>query len=119
MNRIVIPFDKEDISVDEIKEHIDYYVELANKGEELVGSGDKKEARDILREINKNLLKEFNYYDKPNVFEIIDEKELYCCYCWAVLEAHAQQNNKNLYDALAPNLYNIKSYIKYHMAGKI
>lgn len=42
MNRIVIPFDKEDISVDELKEHIDYYVELANKGEELIWSGDKK-----------------------------------------------------------------------------
>lgn len=119
MNRIVIPFDKEDISVDELKEHIDYYVELANKGEELIWSGDKKEARDILRKINKHLSKEYHYYEKTNVSEIIDEKELYRCYYWAVVEAYATQNNKNSYDCLDSNFYDIKNYLKYHMAGKI
>ena len=118
MNRIVIPFDKEDISVDELKEHIDYYVELANKGEELIWSGDKKEARDILRKINKQLSKEYHYYEKTNVSEIIDEKELYRCYYWAVVEAYAKQNNKNSYDCLDSNFYDIKNYLKYHMAGR-
>ncbi|MGG9517540.1 hypothetical protein ACQ9ID_24765 [Klebsiella pneumoniae] len=119
MDRVVIPFDKEDISVDELKEHIDYYVGLANEGQELVSSGSKKEARDILRQINQYLDQEYRYYDKVKVSDAIFENELYGIYQHGISEAYVKQNNKNSYNYLYSNFYDIKDYLTSYGMEKI
>ncbi|EJB2786681.1 hypothetical protein MT884_002159 [Enterococcus faecalis] len=119
MDRVVIPFDKEDISVDELKEHIDYYVGLANEGQELVSSGNKKEARDILRQINQYLDQEYRYYDRVKVSNAIFKNELYRIYKRGISDAYIKQNKKNSYTYLHSNFYDIKDYLTGYGMEKI
>lgn len=119
MDRVVIPFDKEDISVDELKEHIDYYVGLANEGQELVSSGNKKEAMDILRQINQYLDQEYKYYDRVKVSDVISKNELYIIYKHGISDACVKQNKKNSYTYLYSNFYDIKDYLTGYGMEKI
>ena len=67
MKNIILEFDKRIIEKEEMKEHIDYYVSMAQKGFNFLNNNDKKGAMEVLKEIRKYMKEEFNYYNKSKV----------------------------------------------------
>lgn len=114
MIRAVLPFDREIISEDEIKEHILWYYYTAEHGKDMLKENNKRKALEILREINSNLDKENKYYRKSKVQNIMWDNNLYNEYYHALSETSSKQKSKNSYDALSSNFYDIKSYITNH-----
>lgn len=111
MQRIVIPFDRERISEEEIVEHIRWYYFKAEEGSKLAHDGKKKEAMEILREINANLNKEYKYYDKIAIRKHVRDNQLFSTYTDTIFEVSAKQNSKNSYAALSSNFWDIKDYL--------
>lgn len=111
MQRDVLPFDREEINEDEIKEHIIWYYNKVQYGYELLRENNKQEAREVLREINNHLDKEYKYYHKSAVQKVMWDNNLYNEYYYAILEASAKQNRKNSYDTLNSNFYDIRDYL--------
>lgn len=66
MNRIILPFEKEVISTEEMREHIDWYVSELKEAEDKI---DDKEKLMIYRTVRENLKKECKHYEKIKVEE--------------------------------------------------
>ncbi|MDU3721987.1 MAG: hypothetical protein E7G24_02070 [Clostridium celatum] len=114
MKNIVLEFDKRIIEKEEMREHIDYYVSMAEKGFELLNNGDKKGAMEILKEIRKYMKSEFDYYNKTKVSKYIENNKLYSIYCNGIYEAFAKQTRPTSYEMLSSNLYDVQDYISHY-----
>lgn len=111
MERIILPFDKEEITEEEIKKHILWYYNKVSEGYRLLENKKKYEAREVLREINRNLGKEYKYYQKSAAQRVMWDNPLYNEYYHAVFEAFVKQNDRNSYRALSSNFYDVQDYI--------
>ena len=114
MKNIVLEFDKRIIEKEEMREHIDYYVSMAEKGFELINNGDKKGAMEILKEIRKCMKSEFDYYNKTKVSKYIENNKVYSIYCNGVYEAFAKQTRPTSYEMLSSNLYDVQDYMSHY-----
>lgn len=111
MQRVVLPFDKEVISEEEIKSHIKWYREQADKGIEL-RKEDKAAALEVLKLINSRLKEEYRYYKKSSVEKYITAgTRLMRDYEGAVTDAYVNQQSKTSYDMLSSNLYDVSDYM--------
>lgn len=111
MKNNILEFDKRKIGLDEIREHVDYYVGTAKKGFEFLKNNDKKEVMVVLKEIRKYMRGEFNYYNKSKVEKYISSNKMYSIYWNGLYQAFVKQNNPTSYHMVSSNLYDIKSYM--------
>lgn len=111
----VLYFDKRKISIDEMIEHYNFYIELVNKGYELLEANNKKGARDILKTLTDNLKLEYSYYEKCKVQDIIYKinDKIIIDYCQGIFEAYVKVYDTNKYSMLHSNLYDIEYYLNY------
>ncbi|WP_338630486.1 hypothetical protein [Clostridium baratii] len=107
----ILEFDKREISISEMIEHIKFYSEKAKKGKKLYSDGDQKGAMNILREIRKNLKEEYNYYKKTRVQEYINSNKYYIRYYNGIFQAYVKQMYPNEYKWLHSNLCDVTDYI--------
>lgn len=111
MNRTILPFDKENISEEEIQEHINWYVAKAEEGKKLINV-DNKQAMEVLREINRNLKEEYTYFGKTSLMNILyTGDELKNRYFHAIRDSYVKQSRKTSYAGLYSNLYDVSSYM--------
>lgn len=108
LTRVVLPFDREEISIDEIKEHLLWY---GNKVEEAYKVSDKKDALSILKEINGVLKQEDHYCNLIKVSRVTQKNALYHEYSRGISNAFAHQSKTNSYSTLKSNLYDIGDYL--------
>ena len=113
MKNIILEFDMREITLDEMKEHILYYITNTNKAMEFNENNDLKNARYIYNKIKKNLKLENNYYEKGTVQKTIKKNNNYKYYFEAIHEACVKQINPNSNKTMHSNLYDIKYYIRY------
>ena len=111
MKNIILEFDKRRIEKEEMREHIDYYVSMAEKGFELLNINDKKGAMEILKEIRKYMKSEFEYYNKSKVNKYIENNKSYSVYCNGLYEAFSKQTRPTSYEMLSSNLYDVQDYM--------
>lgn len=111
MKRSILPFDKEKISKDEILEHVKWYQDHVEEGYVLLRNEQKFEAREKLREINKQLEQEYHYYQLERVNKLNLNNILFKVYFRAIHQALAHQNQKNSYSRVHSNLYDIADYL--------
>lgn len=109
MDRIVLPFERENITVDEMLEHANWYMMKSDEGNRLKESGDNRSAMDTLKEINNALKLEYHHYGKVSVSKYIDNK-ISRTYKKEIGSCLTKQNKTNSYDRLNSNLYDIWSY---------
>lgn len=110
MNRIVLPFEKEEITVDEMLEHARWYMMKSDEGMDFLKGKDNKNSMVILREINKCLEQEYKHYDKSVVLNAIRSKAIASTYIDEISNCFVKQNRKTSYSALSSNLYDIWDY---------
>lgn len=114
MENIILEFDKREVEKEEMKEHIDYYVSMAEKGFELLDNKDKKGAMEILKEIRKYMKSEFDYYNKSKVSKYVENNNFYSIYCNGLYEAFAKQIRPTSYEMLSSNLYDVQDYMSHY-----
>ena len=114
MKNIILEFDKRKIDKEEMREHIDYYVSMSEKGFEFLSKNDKKGAMEILKEIRKYMKSEFDYYNKSKVSKYVENNKLYSTYCNGIYEAFAKQTRPTSYEMLSSNLYDIQDYMSHY-----
>lgn len=113
MKNIILEFDKRNVCIEEIQDHVNYYRETAEKGMKLYSEGNKKEAMLILKELRNSLKLEYGYYDKAKIMNVIYKNKYYRKYKEAVDNAYVKQNKPNAYEWLHSNLYDIYDYMGY------
>lgn len=111
MKRAILPFEKESILKDEVLEHIKWYQDRVKEGYELLENGQKSEAREKLREINKQLEKENRHYQMDRVSKPNLDNTLFMTYSIAIHNALAHQSQKNSFSRIDSNLYDISDYL--------
>lgn len=113
LDETVLLFEKHNITEDQIISHVRHYVELAEKGLELIDSN-KQEAMSYLKEIRRTMTEEYKYYSRSKVQSIMWSNPLSNKYHSFITEAFAKQNSPNSYRTLSSNLYDVKYYGRYH-----
>ncbi|GAA0085283.1 hypothetical protein UT300007_17220 [Clostridium sp. CTA-7] len=111
MKNNILEFDKREISIDEIRENVDYYISMAKKGFEFLNDNNKKVAMEVLKEIRIYMKEEFSYYSKSKVQRYINANNMYMTYYNGLYEAFAKQNRPTAYETLSSNLYDIEDYM--------
>lgn len=104
---IVLEFDKEVVSEEDIVKNINYYILKSNEGMELISKGKPKEAKKILKELKKSLKKEYMHYNKAYVKLYIDPNNVYRTYQWGIILAYSKLYKTYSYKYLYENLFNI------------
>lgn len=93
MKRVVLPFEKEVISKDEIKEHMTWYLSKLRKAQK---QKDIKEQTNILRSVRETLNSEAKHYRKSKVEESYNIQSDYSRpYCETIVEIDNNSNNLN------------------------
>lgn len=110
MNRVVLPFEREDITIDEMLEHANWYIMKSDEGMDFLKDKDNKKSMAILREINKCLEQEYKHYDKVVVSNAIRDNAIACTYIDEISSCLVKQNRKTSYNALSSNLYDVWDY---------
>ncbi|UFH65069.1 hypothetical protein KQH81_00385 [Clostridium cadaveris] len=116
MKNKVLEFDKRNVRIEEIKEHVKFYIDKSNDGFKLLSDGNKKDAMEVLKEIRDIMKLENKYYNKSKLEDVILSKKEYNNYCSALRDILAHQINTNSYDNLSSNLYDIEDYMMYYCA---
>lgn len=110
MNRIILPFEKENITVEEMSEHAKWYVMKSDVGMNFLKDKDNKSSMAVLREINKCLEEEYRHYHKIVVSNAVRNNAIACTYIDEISSCLSKQNRKTSYNALSSNLYDIWDY---------
>lgn len=112
MKRIVLKFDKENITAEEIQEHIEWYMLKVDEGRAFLAENNNREAMRVLREINTCLDQEYRYYSRSSVEKVmLYDSSLKKRYCDGVCDANIKQTRRTTYDMLSSNFYDIWSYL--------
>ncbi len=114
----VLLFDKEQVTEEQIMEHVQHYYDLANKGMSLLETN-RKEAMACLKEIRKTMTLEYRYYDKSKVQAIMWANNLYNTYYHYIRDAFVKQTNPTAYESLGSNLYDVLDYARYYYGGNL
>lgn len=114
MKNEILEFDKRNIGIEEIKEHVKFYVDKSSEGFKLLSDGNKKDAMEILKEIRSVMKLENKYYSKSRLYEFILNNKEYNNYCSALNDILAHQTNTNSYENLLSNLYDVEDYMRYY-----
>ena len=113
LNEIVLLFDKQEISEEQIVTHVQHYVNLANRGLSLVDK-DRKAAMECLKEIRATMSEEYKYYTRSKVQTLMWRDNLYNTYNAFITEAFVKQNSPNAYKTLSSNLYDVAYYGRHY-----
>ena len=100
------------ITEDELFEHIRYYYTMSRIATKIAETN-KKKARDIYREIRKNLDVEYKEYHKVKNSHLISKNVMYSQYVDNITTACVKPTKVNSYDRLNSNLYDVQDYIDY------
>lgn len=114
MKEIVLKFDDRKVEIQELKEHLDYYLKRSNEGMDLFSQDRKKEAYEVLKELRKQLKEEYNFYNKKKVKEYIYNNDKYTNYYAAICDAFCNIQQPTAYETLYSNLYDINDYIMFY-----
>ncbi|MCU5408024.1 hypothetical protein OCA16_26135 [Bacillus cereus] len=109
LNESVLYFDREKVTEDQMISRVRHYVELAQKGLNII-ENDNKEAMRCLKEIRKTMSEEYKYYNKSKVQSIMWNNDSYSKYYHFIQDAFVKQNNPNAYKDLGSNLYDVADY---------
>ncbi|MGF3076940.1 hypothetical protein [Facklamia sp. P12955] len=111
--RVPLPFELEEIALEDTLDNIDWYLNKVEEAYHFYNQNDKKTALHILREINKNLEREYHHYHLVRVRNNISKEKfkLFSDYSRAITKAFVKQNSKNSYRALSSNLYDVNVYL--------
>ncbi|WNF89814.1 hypothetical protein [Vagococcus fluvialis] len=110
MDRIILPFEKEDITIDEMLEHANWYMMKSDEGMNFLKNKDNKSSMAVLREINKCLEQEYKHYDKLVVSNAVRNNAVASTYIDEISSCLVKQNRKTSYNTLSSNLYDVWDY---------
>jgi oligoribonuclease (3'-5' exoribonuclease) len=113
LKRTILCFDKEEISQEEILEHVKHYFNLAQEGLDMVNN-DNPAARTYLRKINETLKEEYHYYKRSRVQTFMRKNIISSKYYSFITEAFAKQSSVNSYRMLGSNLGDIRYYARHY-----
>ncbi|WP_080845623.1 hypothetical protein [Cytobacillus gottheilii] len=110
LTETVLHFDKGEITDEQIKAHVQHYVNLADEGMKHLNNNNRQEAMRCLKEIRKTMKEEYRYYDKLKVQKVMWKNEKYNMYYSFIRDAFVKQNTPNAYSTLSSNLYDVWDY---------
>lgn len=109
MNRVILPFEREDVAVDEMLEHANWYIMKSDEGMNFLKDKDNKSSMAVLREINDCLKLEYKHYDKLSISKYINSPEA-LTYVAEITSCFVKQNKTNSYEWLSSNLFDVGDY---------
>lgn len=116
MKNLILEFDKRKVSLDEMAEHYNYYMSLVKEGYNYLKQGDKRSARQCLKQITDSLRSEYKYYTlgKVNAFIWKLNNRIIIDYTQGIYEAYVKVVRANSYQYLSSNLNTVEYYLRYY-----
>lgn len=103
-------FSNENVSIDQIHNHVRYYYTKALIALD-TAEKNKKDAMSIYKEIRDNLKNEYREYEKAKNWKYIHNNKLYSQYKDNIVNAHIKPTNVTSYRNLNSNLYDVYDYM--------
>ncbi|MGG1339898.1 hypothetical protein ABE244_04755 [Bacillus toyonensis] len=113
LNESVLYFDREKVTENQMISHVRRYVELAQKGLDII-EDDNKKAMSCLKEIRKTMSEEYKYYTKSKIQSIMWDNDSSSKYYYFIQDAFVKQNTPNAYNTLGSILYDVMDYGRHY-----
>ena len=105
---------KHDVSITEVLERMNYYLNVAEKGMKTY-KNNSKESLEIAKKLRAELEKEYKYNSLKRIKDIYDNNHLFHYYEPAIHEAIASITGRLSYKNLFGFLYDVSYYMRYYM----
>jgi len=107
---------KHQVTIEEVLEKINYYLNLSEEGQ-TVYEKDKKKALEMAKDIRQSLEKEYKNNNLKRIEDIYETNSYFYDYSGAVHEAVASIVGRLTYSNLFSFLYDVSDYMKYARSG--